>query len=63
MVIYALKTSLTVTVSEVTTLDHEVLNDTVEGRSFIAKALLTSSESAGNEQCQQGAEASSEIES
>ena len=46
MVIYALKTSLTVTVSEVTTLDHEVLDNTVEGGALITKALLTSGQSA-----------------
>lgn len=36
---------LTVMLGEVTTLNHEVLDDTVEGRSLIAKALLTSGES------------------
>ena len=36
----------TVVVGEVTTLDHEVLDDTVEGRSLIAEALLASSQSA-----------------
>ena len=36
----------TVVVGEITTLDHEVLDDTVEGRSLIAEALLASSQSA-----------------
>lgn len=35
----------TVTVGEVTALDHEILDDTVEGRAFISKALLASSQS------------------
>lgn len=42
---------LTIATSEVTTLDHEVLDDTVEGRSFIAKPLLTSSESTEYKLC------------
>ena len=36
----------TVMVGEVTTLDHEVLDDTVEGRALVAEALLASSQSA-----------------
>lgn len=36
----------TVMVGEVTTLDHEVLNDTVEGRTLVAEAFLASSQSA-----------------
>ena len=36
----------TVTASKVTTLDHEVLNDTMEGRALVAKALLASGQSA-----------------
>jgi len=34
-----------VTLGEVTTLDHEVLDDTVESRALVAKALLASSKS------------------
>lgn len=33
-------------VGEVTTLDHEVLDDTVEGRALVAEALLASGQSA-----------------
>lgn len=36
----------TVTTGEVTALDHEALDDTVEGRALITEALLTGSESA-----------------
>jgi hypothetical protein len=36
----------TVMVGEVTTLDHEVLDDTVEGRALVAEALLASGQSA-----------------
>lgn len=39
------KGKLTITAGEVTTLDHELLNDTVEGRALITKALLAGSES------------------
>ena len=35
----------TVTLGEVTTLDHKVLDDTVEGGALVTKALLTSSKS------------------
>lgn len=35
-----------VSVGEVTTLDHELLDDTVEGRALVAIALLASSQSA-----------------
>jgi hypothetical protein len=35
----------TVTVCEVSALDHEVLDDTVEGRAFISVSLLASSQS------------------
>ena len=35
-----------VALGEVTTLDHEVLDDTVEPRALISEALLTGSESA-----------------
>lgn len=35
----------TITLCEVTSLDHEVLDDTVEGRTLITVALLTSSQS------------------
>jgi hypothetical protein len=34
-----------VALGEITTLDHEVLDDTVEGRALVAKALLASSKS------------------
>ena len=37
---------LTITLSEVTALNHEVLDNTVEGRALVAEALLASSESA-----------------
>ena len=36
----------TITPGKVTTLDHEVLDDTVEPRALISEALLTGSESA-----------------
>jgi hypothetical protein len=36
----------TVVVGEVTTLDHEVLDDTVEGRALVSEALLASGQSA-----------------
>lgn len=36
----------TVVVGEVTTLNHEVLDDTVEGRALVAEALLASGQSA-----------------
>jgi hypothetical protein len=36
----------TVSVGKVTSLDHEVLDDTVEGGSLVAKALLASCQSA-----------------
>lgn len=35
-----------IAVGEVTTLDHEVLDDTVEGRALISEALLAGSQSA-----------------
>jgi hypothetical protein len=35
----------TIAFCEVSSLDHEVLNDTVEGRALIAEALLAGSES------------------
>lgn len=35
----------TVTLGEVTTLDHKVLDNTVEGRALISEALLASSKS------------------
>lgn len=35
----------TVTASKVTTLDHEVFNDTVEGRAFVTKALFAGGQS------------------
>lgn len=34
-----------ITIGEVTALDHESLDDTVEGRPFVAKALFASAES------------------
>lgn len=37
----------TVTVGEVTTLDHKVLDDAVESRALVAEALLTGSQSPG----------------
>jgi hypothetical protein len=38
--------SRTITSGKITTLDHEILDDTVEGRVLVAKALLASSQSA-----------------
>lgn len=35
-----------VTICEITTLDHELLDDTVEGRALISEALLAGSQSA-----------------
>jgi hypothetical protein len=41
-----LGSSQTIALGEVTTLDHEILDNTVEGRVLVTKALLASSQSA-----------------
>ena len=39
-----MRASYTISVGEVSALDHKLLDDTMEGRSFVAKALLAGSQ-------------------